>query len=109
MMRRFLSLLCVLCAGAAQAQYSNAADAARAHWDDCVAAAKLAGTALIDQIVDGDLVQGAIVFAQGVLDKGLPLRRARDLKVQDPQGQAFLQVARNTVGAMSSSRLTVCT
>jgi 3-hydroxyacyl-CoA dehydrogenase len=74
-----------------------------------VAAAKLAGTALIDQIVDGDLVQGAIVFAQGVLDKGLPLRRARDLKVQDPQGQAFLQFARNTVGAMSSSRLTVCT
>ena len=65
-----------------------------------VAAAKLAGTALVDQIVDGDLVQGAIVFAQGVLDKGLPLRRARDLKVQDPQGQAFLQFARNTVGAM---------
>ncbi len=68
-----------------------------------VAAAKLAGTALIDQIVDGDLVQGAIVFAQGVLDKGLPLRRARDLKVQDPQGQAFLQFARNTVGAMSKN------
>jgi 3-hydroxyacyl-CoA dehydrogenase len=68
-----------------------------------VAAAKLAGTALVDQIVDGDLVQGAIVFAQGVLDKGLPLRRARDLKVQDPQGQAFLQFARNTVGAMSKN------
>ena len=68
-----------------------------------VAAAKLAGTALVDQIVDGDLVQGAIVFAQGVLDKGLPLRRARDLKVQDPHGQAFLQFARNTVGAMSKN------
>ena len=68
-----------------------------------VAAAKLAGTALVDQIVDGDLVQGAIVFAQSVLDKGLPLRRARDLKVQDPQGQAFLQFARNTVGAMSKN------
>ena len=68
-----------------------------------VAAAKLAGTALVDQIVDGDLVQGAIVFAQSVLDKGFPLRRARDLKVQDPQGQAFLQFARNTVGAMSKN------
>jgi len=45
MKRRFLPLLCVLCAGVAQAQYSNAADAARAHWDDCVAAAKLASDA----------------------------------------------------------------
>jgi hypothetical protein len=41
-MRTFLSLLCLLCAGMAQAQYSNAADAVRAHWDNCVASAKLA-------------------------------------------------------------------
>jgi hypothetical protein len=45
MMRSFLSLLCLLYAGVAQAQYSNAADAARAHWDQCVAAAKLASDA----------------------------------------------------------------
>ena len=40
-------LLCIVCAGAAHAhaQYSNAADGARAHWDDCVAAAKLAADA----------------------------------------------------------------
>ncbi len=44
-MRSFLSLLSLLCAGVAQAQYSNAADAARAHWDDCVAVAKLSGDA----------------------------------------------------------------
>ena len=70
-----------------------------------VAAAKFAGTPLVDRIVessiDGDLVAGAVAFAHEVLEKKLPARRARDLKVKDPQGEAFLQFARNTVGAMS--------
>lgn len=46
-MRRLLSLWILVCVGAAQAQalYSNAADAARAHWDTCIAAAKVAGDA----------------------------------------------------------------
>jgi 3-hydroxyacyl-CoA dehydrogenase len=52
-------------------------------------------------VVDSDLVAGAIAFAEEVIEKKLPLRRARDLKVVDPQGEAFLQFARNTVGAMS--------
>jgi 3-hydroxyacyl-CoA dehydrogenase len=66
-----------------------------------VAAAKFAGTGLVDRIIEGDLVAGAVAFAQEVLEKKLPARRARDLKVKDPQGEAFLQFARNTVGAMS--------
>ena len=68
-----------------------------------VAAAKFAGTPLVDRIIDGDLVAGAVAFAQEVLEKKLPARRARDLKVKDPQGEAFLQFARNTVGAMSKN------
>jgi hypothetical protein len=47
MKRYFLATL--LLAGYAlshsQSQYSNAADAARAHWDDCIASAKVAGDA----------------------------------------------------------------
>ena len=70
-----------------------------------VAAAKFAGTPLVDRIVEGavegDLVAGAVAFAHEVLENKLPARRARDLKVKDPQGEAFLQFARNTVGAMS--------
>ena len=66
-----------------------------------VAAAKFAGSPLVDRIVEGDLVAGAVAFAHEVLEKKLPARRARDLKVKDPQGEAFLQFARNTVGAMS--------
>ena len=66
-----------------------------------VAAAKFAGTPLIDKVIEGDLVAGAVAFAEAVIEKKLPARRARDLKVKDPQGEAFLQFARNTVGGMS--------
>ena len=68
-----------------------------------VAAAKFAGSPLVDKIVEGDLVVGAVAFAEQVIEQKLPLRRARDLTVKDPQGEAFLQFARNTVGAMSKN------
>ena len=68
-----------------------------------VAAAKFAGSPLVDKIIDGDLVAGAVAFAEEVISKKTPARRARDLKVKDPQGEAFLQFARNTVGAMSKN------
>ncbi|OYU98744.1 MAG: 3-hydroxyacyl-CoA dehydrogenase [Burkholderiales bacterium PBB5] len=66
-----------------------------------VAAAKFAGTPLVDRVVEGDLVDGAVAFANEVIEKKLPARRARDLKVKDSQAEAFLQFARNTVGAMA--------
>ncbi len=68
-----------------------------------VAAAQVAGTPLVDKLIEGDLLQGALAFAQQVLDQNMPLRRSRDLKVKDPHGQAFLQFARNTVGAMAKN------
>ena len=68
-----------------------------------VAAAQVAGTPLVDKIIEGDLLQGALAFAHQVLEQKMPLRRSRDLKVKDAQGQAFLQFARNTVGAMSKN------
>ncbi len=46
-MRRILSLAVLVSASAVQSQalFSNAADAARAHWDACIAASKVAGDA----------------------------------------------------------------
>jgi len=64
-----------------------------------VPAAKFKGTALIDQIVEGDLLAGALAFARRIVAEGTPLKHARDLKVRDPQPDAFLQFARNTVAA----------
>ena len=64
-----------------------------------VAAAKFMGTPLIDAIVDGDLLAGAIAFARKVVAEALPLTRARDLTLREPNAQALLQFARNTVTA----------
>jgi 3-hydroxyacyl-CoA dehydrogenase len=67
------------------------------------AAAKLKGTALFDDVVDGDPVPAALALAAKVVADQLPLKRVRDLKVNDPQAEAFLQFARNTVGATSKN------
>jgi 3-hydroxyacyl-CoA dehydrogenase len=61
---------------------------------------KLAQTALFDQIIDGDLMTGAIAFAEKIADIR-PLPRVRDRKVDYPNHEAFLQFSRNTVKAMS--------
>ena len=64
-----------------------------------VAAAKFKGTALIDAIIEGDLLAGATAFARQVVAEARPLKRARDIKLREPNAQALLQFARNTVGA----------
>ena len=64
-----------------------------------VAAAKLAGTPLLDAIVEGDLRAGAIAFARRAVADALPLKRARDVALREPNAQALLQFARNTIAA----------
>jgi 3-hydroxyacyl-CoA dehydrogenase len=66
-------------------------------------AIKFKGTPLIDEIVEGDLVSGGVAFARKVVAEGLPLKRARDLKVRDPQSDAFLQFAKNTITVASKN------
>jgi 3-hydroxyacyl-CoA dehydrogenase len=66
-------------------------------------AKKFEGTPLIDAIIEGELLAGAVAFAEKAVADKLPLKRARDLKVKAPAADAFLQFARNTVGAMSKN------
>jgi 3-hydroxyacyl-CoA dehydrogenase len=61
---------------------------------------KLAGTALFNEIIEGDLMQGALAFAAKVAD-ARPLPKVRDIKINYPNYEAFLQFSRNTVKAMS--------
>ncbi|MGP1676735.1 MAG: 3-hydroxyacyl-CoA dehydrogenase NAD-binding domain-containing protein [Burkholderiales bacterium] len=63
---------------------------------------KLAGTKLFDQMIEGDLMAGAIAFAEKMA-AARPLPRVRDIKVDYPNHEAFFQFARNTVGAMSKN------
>ena len=66
-----------------------------------VPADAFAGTPLVHALIEGDLVEGAVAFAAQVAARGEPLPRARDLKVKQPNADAFLQFARNTVAAAS--------
>ena len=65
-----------------------------------IASEKLAKTGLFNQLVEGDLIEGALAFAAGIADTR-PLPKVRDIKVDYPNYEAFLQFSRNTVKAMS--------
>jgi 3-hydroxyacyl-CoA dehydrogenase len=62
---------------------------------------KLANTKLFDQMIDGDLLQGALAFAKKVVDEKRPLTRVRDLKIDHPNPEGFLKFAANTVAAVA--------
>lgn len=66
-----------------------------------VASEKLAKTALFNDMIEGDLMQGALAFAKKVADTR-PLPKVRDIKIDYPNYEAFLQFSRNTVKAMAS-------
>jgi 3-hydroxyacyl-CoA dehydrogenase len=62
-------------------------------------AAVFAGTALVDELVDTDVVAAAVALAQRVVAEDRPLRRLRDVKIDPAGADAFLQFARNSVKA----------
>jgi 3-hydroxyacyl-CoA dehydrogenase len=58
------------------------------------------GQKLFDKLVDGNVLDAAIALAQEKAEVR-PLPLVRNLKVEHPNAQGYLQFARNTVGAMS--------
>jgi 3-hydroxyacyl-CoA dehydrogenase len=66
-----------------------------------VAAAALAGTPLLDAVIDGNLLDGAVSFADTVLRESRPLLRVADRKVTLPNADAFFQFARASVASSS--------
>ncbi|MBK8526550.1 MAG: enoyl-CoA hydratase/isomerase family protein [Rubrivivax sp.] len=68
-----------------------------------VPASRLKGTPLLDEVTDGDPLPAALALAERIVAEGRPLKRVRDLQVTDPQSEAYLQFARNSVGAMSKN------
>ncbi len=68
-----------------------------------VPAAQLKDTALFDQIVDGDLLAGALAFAARAVAEKRPLKRVRDLKPEFPGAEAYFQFARTSVAAIAKN------
>ena len=64
--------------------------------------AAIPGQKLIDKLVDGDALAGALAFAAEVADKR-PLPRVRDLKAKHANADGYFAFARNTVKAMAKN------
>ena len=62
-----------------------------------VSARDLANTELLDSTADGDVLPAAVAFAERVIAEKSPLKRARDIKINWPNAEAFLDFARGTV------------
>ena len=60
------------------------------------------GQKLFDQIIEGELIAGAVKFAQGIAAVR-PLPTVRDLKVRHPNPDAYMQFTRNMVKGMSKN------
>ncbi|MFL6650475.1 MAG: 3-hydroxyacyl-CoA dehydrogenase NAD-binding domain-containing protein, partial [Sulfurifustaceae bacterium] len=70
---------------------------------EIVPAEKLKGTVLFDEMIQGDLLQGALAFAQKVIAESRPLKRVRDIKIDYPNAEAFFQFARTSVQAVAKN------
>ena len=66
-------------------------------------AARLAATALFDQVVEGDPVGAAVQLLKQKIAAGGPHPRVRDLRVEHDDAQAFLAWARMGVAAASKN------
>jgi 3-hydroxyacyl-CoA dehydrogenase len=67
---------------------------------NAVPSEKFAGSKLFDELIQGDLMPGAVAFAKKIAD-ARPLPKVRDIKIDYPNYEAFFQFARNTVGAVA--------
>jgi 3-hydroxyacyl-CoA dehydrogenase len=68
-----------------------------------VSARDLAKTELLDSIADGDVLEAAVGFAGRVIADKLPLKKARDCKIDLPSAEAFLDFSRNAVAPLAKN------
>jgi 3-hydroxyacyl-CoA dehydrogenase len=68
-----------------------------------VNALELAKTELLDSIAEGDLLPAAVVFAERIIAEKSPLKKARDIKINLPNAEAFLDFARGAVAPVAKN------
>jgi len=62
---------------------------------------KFKGTKLFDEIIEGDLLAGAVAFARKAVAEQRGLPKVRDLKVDYPNAEGFGAFALNTIGTVA--------
>ncbi len=68
-----------------------------------VSACDLAKTALLDATADADVLTAAIALAERVIAEKLPCKKARDIKIEFPNAEAFLDFARGAVAPLAKN------
>jgi 3-hydroxyacyl-CoA dehydrogenase len=68
-----------------------------------VNARDLAKTELLDSIADTDVLPAALAFAERIIAEKLPLKKARDFKIDFPNAEAFLDFARGAVAPLAKN------
>ena len=66
-------------------------------------ASAFSATALVDAVVEGEVLPAALAYAQRVIAEARPLRRLRDLKIDATGAEPYLQFARNSVRASAKN------
>jgi 3-hydroxyacyl-CoA dehydrogenase len=68
-----------------------------------VAARQLAETGLLDALVDADVVAAAVAFSEAAVGGKLPLKKARDLRVNFPNAEAFFDFTRGAIAPLAKN------
>ena len=68
-----------------------------------VSARELAKTELLDGVVEGDVLPAALGLAERLIADRSPLKRARDIKINLPNAEAFLDFARGAVAPLAKN------
>src|SRR5260221_9506478 len=63
----------------------------------------LAKTQLLDSTAEGDVVPAALAFAERVIAEKMPLKKARDMTIDFPNAEAFLDFARGAVAPLAKN------
>ena len=64
---------------------------------DPVKAETATGTPLVDELIEGDLLEGAVAFARKIAAEGRPLRKLRDLQAEVDNADTFFAEARKRI------------
>jgi len=65
-------------------------------------AASFKGTPLLDALFEDDFLNSAILFANQIIADKKPLKKIRDIRIDYPSHEGFLQFCRNTVKSVAA-------
>src|SRR5258707_6210099 len=63
----------------------------------------LAKAQLLDSIAEGDVLPAAVAFAERVIAEKMPLKKARDVTIDSPNAEAFLDLPRGTFAPLAKN------